>query len=102
MSDGTASPGAIAHLYRDGRADEYADLVIASIVGGPVVLYGVGDGRFSTERTVPPIGPSDVGVARVSVLLNLSAGCGALKASPGSPNAAVGSHLCDSQITQNR
>ena len=49
--NGTASPGAITHLYRNGKADKNADLVIANIVGGPVVLYGVGGGRFS-ERHV--------------------------------------------------
>jgi len=50
--NGTASPGAIAHLYRDGQADQHADLVIANIGGGPVVLYGLGGGTFTAERTI--------------------------------------------------
>lgn len=50
--NGTASPGAIAHLFRDGKADEHADLVIANIVGGPVVLYGLGGGRFSERQVI--------------------------------------------------
>jgi hypothetical protein len=37
------------------------------------------DGRGCADLAVPgnepPIGPSDVGIARVSVFLNLSAGC---------------------------
>ncbi|MGO4258656.1 FG-GAP repeat domain-containing protein [Marmoricola sp. RAF53] len=62
--NGTASPGAITHLYRNGKADKYADLVIANIVGGPVVLYGVGGGRFS-ERHV--LNNSDTDASAVSV-----------------------------------
>jgi len=50
--NGTASPGAITHLYRNGKADRYADLVLANIVGGPVVLYGTGDGRFAGRRVL--------------------------------------------------
>ena len=30
--NGTASPGVITHLYRNGRVDKYADLVLANIV----------------------------------------------------------------------
>ena len=50
--NGTVSPGAITHLYRDGHADQYADMVIANTGGGPVLLYGIGDGKFSAQRTV--------------------------------------------------
>jgi len=62
--NGTASPGAVAHLYRNGTADRHADLVIANIVGGPVVLYGTGDGRF-TGRTV--LNNSDTDASAVHV-----------------------------------
>jgi hypothetical protein len=62
---GSASPGAVAHLYRDGHADAYADLVIANTFGGPVVLYGVGGGRFSTQRTI--INNSEIDASAVQV-----------------------------------
>ncbi len=63
--NGTASPGAVAHLYRDGFADEHADLVIANLGGGPVVLYGLGEGEFTTERTI--INHSDTDASAVQV-----------------------------------
>jgi hypothetical protein len=63
--NGTASPGAVAHLYRDEHADRKADLVIANTGGGPVVLYGVGDGRFSTQRKI--IDNSDTDASAVEV-----------------------------------
>ncbi|MEA2348570.1 MAG: hypothetical protein QOG62_2357 [Thermoleophilaceae bacterium] len=63
--NGTASPGAITHLYRDGQADKNADLVIGNIGGGPVVLYGRGGGRFSPERHV--INNSDTDASAVQV-----------------------------------
>jgi len=63
--NGTASPGAITHLYRNGKADKYADLVIANIVGGPVVLYGVGGGKFS-ERHVVNNHDSDASAVQVA------------------------------------
>ena len=63
--NGTASPGAIAHLYRDGQTDEYADLVIANIVGGPVVLYGIGGGRFDPQRNI--LNHSDTDASAVQV-----------------------------------
>ena len=64
--NGTASPGAVAHLYRDGHADQNADLVLANIVGGPVVLYGLGDGRFSTERNIINNSDTDASAVQVS------------------------------------
>ncbi|PTU28235.1 FG-GAP repeat domain-containing protein [Stenotrophobium rhamnosiphilum] len=63
--NGTASPGAVAYLYRDGHADQNADLVIANIVGGPVILYGIGGGRFTAERTI--INNSDTDASAVQV-----------------------------------
>jgi len=62
---GSASPGAVSYLYRDGHADPHADLVMANTFGGPVVLYGIGDGTFSTERNV--ISHSDVDASAVQV-----------------------------------
>lgn len=62
---GSASPGSVAHLYRDGHADQHADLVMANIVGGPVVLHGLGGGRFSTQREI--ISNSDLDAAAVQV-----------------------------------
>lgn len=49
---GSASPGAVTYLYRDGHADEHADLVMGNTGGGPVVLYGIGEGKFTAQRTV--------------------------------------------------
>lgn len=63
--NGTASPGAIAHLFRDGKADANADLVIANLGGGPVVLYGIGDGKFDPNRHV--IDNSDTDASAVQV-----------------------------------
>lgn len=63
--NGTASPGAVANLYRDGHADQHADLVIANLGGGPVVLYGLGGGAFTTERTI--IDHSDTDASAVQV-----------------------------------
>jgi len=62
---GTASPGAIAHFYRDGRADKNADMVIGNTGGGPVVVYGVGGGRFSTQRNI--VNNSDTDASAVQV-----------------------------------
>ncbi|MCW2857484.1 MAG: repeat-containing protein [Marmoricola sp.] len=50
--NGTASPGAITHLFRNGKRDKNADLVLSNIVGGPVVLYGVGGGRFGGRHVL--------------------------------------------------
>lgn len=63
--NGTASPGAITHLYRNGKADKNADLVVANIVGGPVVLYGVGGGKFS-ERHVLDNHDTDASAVKVA------------------------------------
>jgi len=63
--NGTAAPGAIAQLYRDGHADPYPDLVLANLGGGPVVLYGLGDGRFDTQRNI--IDNSDTDASAVQV-----------------------------------
>src|SRR5436853_5330963 len=49
---GSASPGSVAYLYRDGHADQYADLVLANTGGGPVIQYGIGGGKFSNQRHV--------------------------------------------------
>ncbi len=62
--NGTASPGAVTHLFRHGHVDRHADLVVANIVGGPVVLYGTGGGKFS-ERHV--IDNSDTDASAVQV-----------------------------------
>jgi hypothetical protein len=64
--NGTASPGAIAHLWRDGIADENADLVLANIGGGPVVLYGVGGGRFDPQRNVLDNSDTDASAVQVA------------------------------------
>ncbi len=64
--NGTASPGAIAHLYRNGVADEYADLVMANLGGGPVVLYGVGGGTFTTQRTIIDNADTDASAVQVA------------------------------------
>ena len=63
--NGTASPGAVAYLYRDGHADQNADLVLANLGGGPVILYGLGGGKFSTQRTI--INNSDTDASAVQV-----------------------------------
>jgi hypothetical protein len=63
---GSASPGAVAHLFRDGYADANADLVIANTFGGPVVLYGVGAGRFSMQRTIINNSDTDASAVQVS------------------------------------
>ncbi len=65
--NGTASPGAIAHLWRDGRADEHADMVISNLGGGPVIQYGTGEGRFSDERVVVDLRPRADGTFSVTV-----------------------------------
>lgn len=48
--NGTASPGVITHLCRNGKRDKYADLVLSKVVGGPVVLCGTGGERFADRR----------------------------------------------------
>jgi hypothetical protein len=65
---GTASPGAVTHLYRDGHADRNADMVIGNTAGGPVVLYGLGGGRFSTERTIVDNADTDASAVQVADL----------------------------------
>jgi hypothetical protein len=62
---GSASPGSVANLYRDGHADQYADLVLANLGGGPVIQYGVGGGKFSSERLV--IDNSDTDASAIQV-----------------------------------
>ncbi|MFA5939954.1 MAG: VCBS repeat-containing protein [Sinimarinibacterium sp.] len=64
--NGTASPGAVAYLYRDGHADPYADLVMANLGGGPVVLYGIGDGKFTAQRTVIDNADTDASAVEVA------------------------------------
>jgi len=62
--NGTANPGAVTHLYRNGRTDRYPDLVLANIVGGPVVLYGTGGGEFGGRRV---LNNSDTDASAVAV-----------------------------------
>ena len=64
--NGSASPGSVAYLYRDGHADKYADLVMANLGGGPVVLYGIGGGRFSNERHMVNNSDTDASALQVS------------------------------------
>src|SRR3954447_13841723 len=62
---GSASPGSVAYLYRNGHADQYADLVLANTGGGPVLQYGVGGGKFSNQRHV--INNSDTDASALQV-----------------------------------
>ncbi len=63
---GTASPGDFADLYRDGRADGNLDMVLSNTGGGPVILYGVGGGKFTPERTVVNNSDTDASAVKVA------------------------------------
>jgi len=62
---GSASPGSVAYLYRNGHADEHADLVLANLGGGPVLQYGVGGGKFSSQRQVIDNSDTDASALQV-------------------------------------